>query len=255
MAQTADSRHPRDRFITIYGRNPVLEALAEEGLAYDKLLLARSAKGEAAEEILAAARARGVAVVRCDAHEVSRVSRHPNQDQGVVLDVLAPRQSSVEHFTAGLGATARCRLLALDGLTTPANVGMAIRSAVAAGLDGVVLPRRGTSDVNPLVIKASAGTIFKARLIRADDIGHALRRLQEAQFTCLGLTMGAADDLFSVALPERAVFVIGAETEGLSREALALLDGQVAIPMAAGIDSLNAAVTAALVAFEVKRRG
>lgn len=247
----APTKHPRDRWITVYGRKPVLEALLDRSLRIDKLLLARGARGDVVQDILRAAKKRGVAVQRTDPRQVTRLSKNARQDQGVAADVEAPAMASLDDWL--LEAPPLAHLMALDGVTTPGNVGLCIRSAAAAGLDGVVLPRSGTAGLGPLVLKASAGTAFKAPILRCAELPTGLDALKAAGFTVVALAGDGEERLFDVALPDRAVFVLGSESSGVSPATLARTDRRLRIPMADGIESLNVACAATLVAFEVVR--
>src|SRR5437879_9312829 len=120
---------PKDRFVTVYGRKPVLEVLDDADLEVDKVILADTARGPAAGEILRAARARGVEVQRASAHRVQVLAGNGKQDQGVLADVVAPR---MRLLTDALRERAPRTVLVLDGITTPANVGMIRRTATAA---------------------------------------------------------------------------------------------------------------------------
>jgi 23S rRNA (guanosine2251-2'-O)-methyltransferase len=160
------ARSPKDTFITVYGRKPVQEALDDADLHVDKVVLADDARGEPVRAILAAARARGVPVQRATAHRVKVLAGNGRHDQGVLADVVAPRMQPVDEFLLDLGNDPAA-VLVLDGVTNPANVGMVLRSATAAGLDGVLLPRRGVPAIDPLVVKASAGVAFRAPVLRA----------------------------------------------------------------------------------------
>lgn len=244
--------HPRDRFITVYGRKPALEALADPAVTVDKLWIASNARGELIEDITAAARARGVRPERRPPRDVTRLSRNGRQDQGVALDVLAPRMTALDAFLADAPATAQVMLL--DGVTTPGNVGLILRVATAAGFDGVVLPRAGCPEVGPLVIKASAGVAFRAPILRAPSAAEAATALGAAGFVLIGLAASGADDLYLTPLPPRAAWVLGGETAGLSAGVEALLDRRVRIPMRGAVESLNVATAAAVVSFEVQRR-
>ena len=244
-------KHPRDRWITVYGRKPVLEALLDRSLAIDKLLVARGAKGDVVQGILRAAKKRGVVAQRVDPRQVTRISKNARQDQGVVADVEAPAMSALEDWLAAAPAVAH--LMALDGVTTPGNVGLCIRSAAAAGLDGLVLPRSGTAGLGPLVIKASAGTAFRAPILRCSELAQGLDALKAAGFVVVALAGDGEDSLFGHGLPARAVFVLGSESAGVSPATRARTDRRLRIPMAAGIESLNVACAATLVAFEVVR--
>jgi 23S rRNA (guanosine2251-2'-O)-methyltransferase len=252
--EVSRSAHPRDRFIPVYGRKPVLEALEDRRLRIDKLLVAKNARGAFLAEILQAARARGLEVQRVAARAVTRVSKNGRQDQGVVADVEAPQMDDVAHGLARLDPRAPATLLALDGVTTPGNVGLCLRSAVAAGVDGILLPRRGTSGLNPLVVKASAGLVFQAPILRCETLADGLAAARAHGLSLVGLAGEAALDLYAAELPRRAVYVLGNETEGLAAETRASLDLAVRIPMAPGVESLNVACAATLVAFEARRR-
>jgi 23S rRNA (guanosine2251-2'-O)-methyltransferase len=243
---------PRDTFITVYGRRPVLEVLSDPGLEIDKVVLATNAGTASADEILQVAEARGVRVLREPPERVTRLSRNGRHDQGVVADVRAAGMATIEEGLDGLRGAAS--LLVLDGLTNPSNVGMILRTATAAGLDGVVLPRRGTADLGPLVIKASAGVAFRAPILRSPTVEHALEALQDAGFTLLGLAAQAPQTVFDADYPARVALVLGSETAGVTAEARAWIHDWVAIPMAGGVDSLNVASAAAVVAFELARR-
>lgn len=151
------ARSPRDTFITVYGRKPVLEALTDPTLTVDKVVAADRARGSSLDEILDAAATSGVPVQRSSAHRVKVLAGNGRHDQGVLADVVAPRMRPLDDALAAGLQTGHAGVLVLDGLTNPANVGMILRTATAAGLDGVVLPRRGVPAIDPLVVKASAG--------------------------------------------------------------------------------------------------
>jgi len=249
-------RSPRDTFITVYGRKPVLEVLADPDLDVEKVILATNARDRSADDILARAKERGVPVAREPATFVTRLSRNGRHDQGVVADVRAAGLTALDDALDQLRppSTAARAMVVLDGVTNPANVGMVLRTATAAGVDGVVLPRRGTADLGPLVIKASAGVAFRAPILRTPTVEHALEALQTAGFTLLGLDAGAAQTVFEAPFSERCAFVLGNESDGVTAEARAWIHDWVSIPMSGGVESLNVASAATVVAFELARR-
>ncbi len=231
---------------------PVLEALDDAGLRVDKVILAEGLRGEPVRAILDAARARGVPVQRASAHRVKVLAGNGRHDQGVLADVVAPRMEPVAEFLERIG-DGPARLIVLDRLTNPANVGMILRSATAAGLDGVLLPRRGVPAIDPLVVKASAGVAFRAPVLRAATVEEGCAALREAGFGVFGLDTSGSS-LLSAALPARVALVLGNETNGLSASVRPLLDGMLAIPMHAGVESLGVASAGAVASFELARR-
>lgn len=234
-------------FITVFGRRPVLEALLDEAVVVEKVLLARSARGDSVDEIVAAAARRGVRVQRVAPEKVTRVSGNGRHDQGVVADIDAPGMGELDAWLPG--APARCALLVLDGITNPANVGMVVRTATAAGLDGVVLPRAGSPDVGPLVIKASAGVAFRATVLQCATATSGVAALRAAGIEVVGLR-GGDESLFDAPVGDRVALVLGNETDGVSVD----VDRWLSIPLANDVDSLNVAVAAGIVAYEVARR-
>jgi 23S rRNA (guanosine2251-2'-O)-methyltransferase len=247
-----DALSPKDRFVTVFGRKPVLEALSDERLTVDKVLVADNARGSALREIMDAASRRGVPVSQASAHRVKVLAGNGKQDQGVLADVVAPR---MRRLVDALGSgVPPARVLLLDGITTPANVGMILRTATAAGVDGIVVPRRGVAGIDPLVIKASAGVAFHAPVLRCATAADAAADLRSAGYPLYALDAGARESIFTTDLPKRVAFVLGSETAGVTDGVRPRVTRWVSIPMAGGVESLNVSSAAAVLCFELVRR-
>lgn len=244
---------PRHTYLTVYGRKPVLEAL-DAGLPVARVHLADGARGDVVADIVEAAKRRGVQVQRVSDRRVSAISGNSKQDQGVVADVTAPRMQSLMAFleqrTGRHHATA---VLVLDGIHNPANLGMILRSATAAGLDGVVVPDAGTADIGPLVIKASAGVAFRAPILRIDRAEYAAAQLADARFELVAVDSGG-ESLFEARLSDRVALVLGNETAGISPELVGYCTRTVSLPLANDVESLNVAVAASIVSYDLVRR-
>ncbi|WOJ94249.1 RNA methyltransferase [Congregibacter variabilis] len=243
-------RQERRRFLTVYGRKAVLEALADRQMDCRILHLASSNRsGGVLQDILDAARAKGLECREHSREELARISRNGRQDQGVALDVYCPAMRELDDYLAALPAAPQ-RLLALDGVTNPQNMGMVIRSAAAAGIDGVLYADRGNPALGPLVIKASAGTVFRAPLLRCQTLFQASKSLCQNGFALYRLQSRGTRTLFDgQKFADRALFVLGGESDGISRELSELPGENLSIPMANGVESLNVAVSGALVAY------
>jgi 23S rRNA (guanosine2251-2'-O)-methyltransferase len=245
---------PRDRFVTVYGFRPVLAALSDERLDVDKVLVAEGTRGPSVREIVAAAESRQVPVRREPLHRINLLSGNSRHDNGVLADVVAPHMRTL---AGALEAKRRAwprTVLVLDGITTPANVGMILRTATAAGLDGIVVPHRGVASIDPLVVKASAGIAFDAPILRCSTAEEAVTRLVEAGYTVVGLAGTAGDTIYEMEVPAYSAFVLGSESDGVSAEVGAYVGAWVSIPMAGRVESLNVASAAAVLCFEVRRR-
>jgi 23S rRNA (guanosine2251-2'-O)-methyltransferase len=246
-----DAVSPKDRFVTVFGRKPVLEALTDDRLTVDKVIVADNAHGSSMREILSAAARRGVPVSSASAHRVKVLAGNGKQDQGVLADVVAPR---MRRLADALSTGRMGNVLLLDGITTPANVGMILRTATAAGIGGIVVPRRGVAGIDPLVIKASAGVAFHAPVLRSATAGEAADLLRSSGYPLYGLSADASSSLFTAALPKSAAFVLGSETAGVGDDVRRHVTGWLSIPMAGGVESLNVSSAAAILCFELVRR-
>jgi 23S rRNA (guanosine2251-2'-O)-methyltransferase len=249
-----DSRSPRERYLTVFGRIPVLEVLTDDSLEVAQVFIATDVTASLTREITSLAESRGVEVQRVGRDRVTRISGSGKQHQGVAADVVAPKRSSLDDWLRHTAASTDVICLVLDDITTPANVGMIIRSAAGAGVDGIVVPTRGVADLGPLVIKASAGVAFRAPLLRVRTSLEAVQLLVEAGFSVVVLDANGAEDLWNAPFGPRTALVLGGEHAGVSEEVLQLASSSVRIPMAPGIESLNVAAAAAIVCFEISRR-
>lgn len=237
--------------MTVFGRKPVIEALHDAALTVEQVVLAETARGEPVREIRALAQRRGVPVHTVTGQRVKVLAGNGKQDQGVLADVRAPRMRPLDE---GLEDRTLERVLLLDGITTPANVGLILRTATAAGIGGIVVPHKGVAALDPLVVKASAGVAFHAPILRAPTATDAAEALSEAGFGLYGLGAGGDENLFRADLPRRVAFVLGAETSGVSAGVRPRLGGWLSIPMPGPVESLNVAGAAAVLCFELVRR-
>ncbi len=239
-----------DRMLTVYGRKPVLETLLDDALECHALHLAHSNREAGIVlEIRRRAEALGLPIKQHSREELSRISRNGRQDQGVALDVICPAFSSVEDYLSQAKQQAHRRLLALDGISNPQNLGMIIRSAAAGAIDGIILPKKGSAALGPLVIKASAGTLYKAPLLLCASLPDALSQCQQQGAEICTLEAAAPGSLFEHRGQGLCVYVLGNETDGVCDAVRDIANTPLSIPMRNGVESLNVAVTASLIAY------
>ena len=128
--------------LTIYGRKPVLETLQDKSLACHALHLAESNREAGiVADIRQCAQNLGIPIKLHSREALARISKNGKQDQGVAIDVLCPSFQQLQHYLSEPTEMAR-RLLALDGINNPQNLGMIIRSAAAGQIDGIILPAK-----------------------------------------------------------------------------------------------------------------
>lgn len=243
---------PRDRYLTVHGRKPVLEAL-QQGQAVARIHLVERAQGDVLQQILELAKARDVAVERTSERRLVALARS-GQHQGIVADVRAPRMQPLLAFLEQrTGRQHATTVVVLDHVHNPANLGMILRTATAAGIDGIVVPDAGTAAIGPVAIKASAGVAFAAPILRVDRVEYAMTQLTDARFQIVALDAGG-DSLFDAPLDERIALVVGNETTGLSAEARAGCSQTISLPLENGVESLNVAAAASIAVYELVRR-
>ncbi len=188
---------------------------------------------------------------------VSTLEKHSNKGahQGIVVELFHFPYQQFDFLLSKLRKNKINTIIACDHITDPHNVGAIIRSAAAFGADAVIIEDVHQSPVNSTVIKVSAGTAFHIPIARVASLKDALLTLQKNRYVVYGLDMSGNDITqkdFSFA--ERSVFVLGSEGFGMRKEIMQILDHTIAIPMKAGIESLNVSATAACVCYERQRQ-
>jgi 23S rRNA (guanosine2251-2'-O)-methyltransferase len=241
------------QLLTIYGRKPVIEALQQTDIPCFRLHLADSNKpSPIIKELEQLAKKRDVEIHYHDRQALSRISKNGKQDQGVCLDVSCPSHQGYQSFLKNRNSSSDkkpIRLLALDKITNPQNLGMIIRSSCAGNIDGLLLSEKGCAKLDALVTKASAGTVFKAPILHCDSLSKALMQCRQAGAVIVGLSSHAESTLQQFVETDFVIYVLGNESEGMSNEIENLCDQKVKIPMNNGVESLNVAVTSSLLAF------
>lgn len=236
-----------DKVLTVYGRNPVMEALEDESITIHKLHLSKSNKdADVLEQMKDIAKNRDIEVVYHDKQALSRISKNAKQDQGVALDMVLEHMGDENSF---INTHKSYRIIALDGVTNPQNLGMIIRSCAAGNVDAILLPTKGGAQISSLVIKASAGTLFKMPIIKTSNLTKTLKSFKNEGASIYTLSSHASNTYKDQNYGNKTVFVLGNESEGVSKEVEAICEKSIAIPMQRDVESLNVAVTASLLAF------
>ena len=178
---------------------------------------------------------------------LSRISKNAKQDQGVALDIQSQNYQSALSYLEDMPMHAK--IIALDGINNPQNLGMIIRSVAASKVDAIILPKKNSAKISPLVIKASAGTLFKAKILFCDSLEEIIPQYKALGFEAIMLSSHSQESLFDLGRIPRSLYILGNESDGVSQDVEKLCSKKVLIPMENGVESLNVAVTAALIAF------
>lgn len=245
----------KSRFIT--GLRAVEQLLATEGAEIQRLFAEYQTANPRVEALIQAARRDGIEIQpanRARLTQISGESRH----QGIVAEV---RRSTVLD-EAGLRSLVEQRLehggqlllLVLDGIQDPHNLGACMRTADAAGVDAIVVPRHGAAGLGPTVSKVAAGAAEQLTFVPVANLGRMLDWLGEYGVRRIGTSDRAESSLFEADLGGSVALVMGREHTGLSKAISARCDVLVSLPMQGVVSSLNVSVATGICLYEIQRR-
>lgn len=225
-------------------------AVLEQGLPVDALWIQRDRRDARVRKLMDAARRRGVRYDFVPRQRLDRVA------EGVVHNGCAIRSAPVE-FTP-LADVIRpgqeaARLVLVDDVADPHNLGAVLRTAAGLGLDGVVVAGPSAPPLGGAVAKAAAGLLGKVPVVRERVAADVLSTLRDHGYWAFGAD-ASGSDLRAVRPGRRWVLCLGAEDRGLRAKTRAWVDEFVAIPMAEGVESLNLSVSAGILLWELSRR-
>jgi len=240
----------RQQIYGLHAARAVLERRPETLVAAKVL---RDASGKLAE-LAAALGKRGIAVERVSRHDLDRLTGGAVH-QGVVVDVHAAPEFSVADFEALVVARGRAlRLLVLDGVEDPRNLGACLRTADAAGVDAVVVPKAHAAKLTAVAAKTSTGASETVPVFRAPNLARTLAWLKNAGVWVVGADQEAPQSLYAAKLAPPVAIVLGGEGRGVRRLTRDTCDELVSIPMVGTVESLNVSVATGIVLYELLRQ-
>jgi len=236
----------------VYGRQPVFEALRSEYHVH-RILLARETDKKTILSLLNLIEKEAVPVQYLKKAELQRHCG-PVHHQGVVAYLEAFKYWSETQLIKKVSAAPSGFVLILDQIQDPHNLGAIFRSAEIAGVDAVLIPDKGSADINATVAKTSAGAIFHCPVCRSGDLAGTLQQLNKAGLRLYALVAHQPKTIFESDLTGPLALVIGSEGRGVRKNIERLCDETLSIPGIGRMDSLNASVSTAIVLFEVLRQ-
>ncbi|MGH7739067.1 MAG: 23S rRNA (guanosine(2251)-2'-O)-methyltransferase RlmB [bacterium] len=238
----------------IYGRKPVLEAIRSGARAISHIYLMQGSRDDILHQIESHAKARGISVGMETRHRMDTMAGNAHH-QGVIAVAEAYRYADLEDiFRAARSKNEPVFTILLDEIEDPQNLGAIIRSADAAGVHGVIIPKHHAAEVNATVIKASAGAAEHVTTVKSTNLNDTIRKLKDANVWIVGAAGEATKNFYEYDYRQPVALVIGNEGKGLRRLVRENCDELVKVPMAGKMSSLNASVASALLLFEVVRQ-
>jgi len=232
------------------GFHAVEEALSA-GRALDRIVIARGRHGERVGAVVQLAKSRGVPVRFEDRAQLDRLAG-TSQHQGIVALSAATPAVALEDLLRAKDS--RGLLVLLDGIEDPHNLGAIVRTALAAGAQGVVIPERRAAGLSDTVERASAGALAHLPIARVKNLVRAMEEMKEAGYWLVGLDERAEKSYTEVDLKGPIGIVLGREGEGLHELTRKRCDFLVSLPTTGPVRSLNVSVAAGVMLFEVVRQ-
>ena len=232
------------------GFHAIEEALGAER-PLDRIVIARGRHGERVEALVRLAKTRAVPVRFEDREQLDRLT-NTREHQGVAALAAAKRTAELEDLLAAKNP--RGLLVLLDGVEDPHNLGAIIRTSLAAGAQGIVIPERRAAGLSDTVERASAGALAHLPVARVKNLVRAMEEMKEAGYWLVGLDERAEKKYMDVDLKGPVGIVLGSEGEGLHELTRKRCDFLVSLPSTGPVRSLNVSVAAGVMLFEVLRQ-
>lgn len=238
----------------IYGRHSVLSAL-ESGHQLNRIWLISKLRYDAKfHSLLNNAKANGSVIDEVSPQRLNQITGNATH-QGIAAQLSPYAYIELEELiTEAKNKTNAPVLVIIDGITDPHNLGAIIRTTEAVGAQGVVIPQRRAVGITSTVMKVAAGALEHLPVARVVNLSRALETLKEQGFWIYGTVAGTGKLLHTIDLTGAIGLVIGSEGEGLSLLTQRCCDDLITIPLAGKTPSLNAAVAASMVLYEVYRQ-
>ena len=227
----------------VYGRNVAKEVLKNNKKIKEVFLQDTFDD----KEIISLLENKKLNIKRLNKKELSRFDNFSHQ--GIILDIEDFNYSDYEEFYSNPNS----KVVILDHLEDPHNLGAIIRTAEAAGIDGIIIPKDRSVDINSTVMKTSAGALENMKISKVTNLVSTIKDLKDNGYWIVGTAMEADYDYREIDYKGKIALVIGNEGNGMSKSITEACDYIARIPMKGKINSLNASVAAGIMIYEMIR--
>jgi len=236
----------------IFGTRAVMESI-NAGKDIDKVLVQKELNNDLIKELLQLCREVKIPVVRVPDGKLNRITR--KNHQGVIAQMSSIEYASLDNVIDNCFAIGKSPLiLVLDHITDVRNFGAIARTAECAGVDAIVIPEKGSAQINSDAIKTSVGALNFLPVARVRNLFYACRDLQKMGLTLVAITEKTEKVMYDADFASPVALVMGSEEDGISQEIMGIVDDRVKIPMAGNIESLNVSVSAGVAIYEAIRQ-
>ncbi|MBN2812668.1 MAG: 23S rRNA (guanosine(2251)-2'-O)-methyltransferase RlmB [Bacteroidales bacterium] len=236
----------------IFGVHPVDEAI-KAGKTIDKVLIKHGFRNEQVAGLFALLRENQIPYQYVPVEKLNRLTS--KNHQGIIALISEIEYTDIDLFVPGLFEQGKVpAIVVLDGITDVRNLGAIARNAACAGFDAMVIPSKGSAQINADAIKTSAGALNALPVCRVNSLTDTIKYLSDCGLRILAATEKAEDVIFKADLQAPVAIIMGSEDTGIDPRLLKMADQLVKIPMMGPIQSLNVSAAAAVVFFEMVRQ-
>lgn len=250
--QRRDRSEKRETNQMVFGIRAVMEAI-DSGKEIESLFVQRGLSGPLFAEFKALVKEQNLAFQQVPIEKLNRITR--KNHQGVIAVISPITYQDIEDLLPTIYENGETPLLLmLDGVTDVRNMGAIARTAECAGVHAIIVPKKGSAEINPDAIKTSAGALYKIPVCRQDSLGRVAKFLIDSGVQLVVSTEKTKESIYDVDYTTPSCIIMGAEDVGVSDDLIRIADKLAKIPMFGEIESLNVSVSAAVVIYEAVRQ-
>ncbi len=245
-------RSPRESNQMVFGIRAVIEAI-RAGKEIESVYIQRGLGGGLLNELKDVLHEFNIVAQQVPIEKLNRLT--PKNHQGVVAYISPIIYQKVEDIIPQIFEKGEVPLiLVLDGITDVRNMGAIARTAECAGVHAIVIPAKGSAQINPDAIKTSAGALYKIPVCRHDNFMQTVRFLQESGLQLVCCTEKTKENIYTPDYTGPTAIVMGSEEDGIRNEIIRIADHLAKIPMFGEIESLNVSVSTGVIIYEALRQ-
>ncbi|MGN6639241.1 MAG: 23S rRNA (guanosine(2251)-2'-O)-methyltransferase RlmB [Mucilaginibacter sp.] len=245
-------RHQRENNQMVFGIRAVIEAI-RSGKEIESLYIQRGIGGGLLNELKVLLNEYGISAQQVPIEKLNRITA--KNHQGVIAIISPIVYQRIENIIPGIFERGETPLiLVLDGITDVRNMGAIARTAECAGVHAIVIPAKGSAQINADGIKTSAGALYKIPVCRHDNFMQTMRFLQESGLQLVACTEKTNDYIYKPDYTVPTAIIMGSEEDGIRNELIRIADYLAKIPMFGEIESLNVSVSTGIILYEAIRQ-
>jgi len=237
----------------IFGINPIHQLLSNSPEKIIEIFVANDKNDKRVLELMASAQTNKISVQRIDIKKLDKMLDNQNH-QGIMAKIIAPANYTEADLAQLFNSSKQPLFLILDGVQDPHNLGACLRTADAAGVTAVIVPKDNAVGITPVVRKVASGAADNVPVVKVSNLARALRDLQELGVWIVGTDSEGEQTLYDLDLTGAIGIVLGAEGEGMRQLTRKHCDYLVKLPMLGQVESLNVSVATGVCLYEAVRQ-